>query len=1015
MKTLLRFTLYTTIIYLTISTLNPALAAVNLNGGEPRTVRLIYYLPNDRPYRAEVVQQMKTDILLVQDFYAEEMRLHGHGNITFRVETDPQGEPMVHRVDGEHPDSHYIGKDSLEIYNIIAQRFDVEVNVYAVLLDNSKGVAARGGRRGKNGGFALVDNDSEWITLAHELGHAFGLQHDFSNYAYLMSYGSRRTQLSACSAEYLSVHPYFNPNVHPEDRCPTVELISPQIYPAEAKNVPIKLKMNDAEGLHQVILFVTTQTFLPAAGFLEVKACQGLGGETDTIVEFDYDGVTPSDSLTSLSTPTRHPIAITAIDVNGNNSFYFFDLESDSPESYIVDDPFDLYSGINLEGRSLASVLSEDPDIRRLVGLGLDFKNIRDLVEIVSALSDMPNLKRLDLDGNLISDLSPMASLTNLTELRLGQNNISDLSPLSGLTNLTELYLSNNSISDIFPVSSLVNLTELYLSSNSIPDLSPLSGLTNLTELYLGFNSISDLSPLSGLTDLTQLNLSSNNISDLSPLSDLNRLDGLHLSGNLISDLSPLSGLVNLTELNLSSNNISDLSPVASLTNLTELNLGYTNISDLSPVSGLTDLTDLRLYGNSISDLSPVVGLTDLTDLWLDHNSISDLSPVSGLTDLTYLSLSYNSISDLSPLAANTGLGTGDEVQLHNNPLSYISIKTHIPTLQGRGVKVYFDDRASPALLKVSGDHQKGTAATALANPFVVEVQNSDGTGLAGISVTFAVTAGNGTLSATDTTTDADGRAESTLTLGPNLGTNTISASVNQFIRFPQPDGSGTGYTVQWQVTFNALADTKSLLVVADLNGDGSVNILDLVLIASSLGQSGQNDADVNGDSVVSILDLVLAAGMFDNAVAAPSGQPQVPETLTTVKVQGWLASARNLEVRNPIMKRGFMVLEQLLVSLTPTETKLLTSYPNPFNPETWIPYRLAEDAFVTLTIYDIAGQVIRTLDAGHRIASAYENRSKAIYWDGRNDVGERVASGVYFYNLAAGDYSATRRMVILK
>ena len=114
-------------------------------------------------------------------------------------------------------------------------------------------------------------------------------------------------------------------------------------------------------------------------------------------------------------------------------------------------------------------------------------------------------------------------------------------------------------------------------------------------------------------------------------------------------------------------------------------------------------------------------------------------------------------------------------------------------------------------------------------------------------------------------------------------------------------------------------------------------------------------------------------------------------------------------------VKQSLIQLPALVAYEIPTETELLANYPNPFNPETWIPYRLAEDAFVTLTIYDLSGQVIRALDVGHRIASAYENRSKAIYWDGRNDVGEQVASGVYFYTLTAGDYSATRRMVILK
>ena len=315
----------------------------------------------------------------------------------------------------------------------------------------------------------------------------------------------------------------------------------------------------------------------------------------------------------------------------------------------------------------------------------------------------------------------------------------------------------------------------------------------------------------------------------------------------------------------------------------------------------------------------------------------------------------------------------------------------------------------TPGLSKVLGDNQTSVSGAVLSHPFVIEVRDENGSVLEGISVTFTVTAGGGTLSVTLTTTDSNGRAESTLTLGPNLGTNTVSVSA-----------AG----IESTLAFHAISDTEAPPITADVNNDGLVNVLDLILIASSLGQSGQNNVDVNGDGVVSILDLVLAAGVFEDAAAAPSAQPQVPETLTTVEVQQWLTDARALEVRDAIMKRGFAILEQLLVSLTPRETELLANYPNPFNPETWIPYRLAEDAFVTLTIYDLSGRVVRTLDMGHRIASAYENRSKAIYWDGRNRLGDRVASGVYFYQLrvensrsetGVGDYSATRKMVILK
>ena len=288
-----------------------------------------------------------------------------------------------------------------------------------------------------------------------------------------------------------------------------------------------------------------------------------------------------------------------------------------------------------------------------------------------------------------------------------------------------------------------------------------------------------------------------------------------------------------------------------------------------------------------------------------------------------------------------------------------------------------------------------------MSQPFVVEVQDANGSSLVGVSVTFAVVAGGGTLSSTITRTNENGRAQSTLTLGPNLGTNTVEVSA-----------AG----IQGTAIFHAISDTEAPPIIADVNGDGTVNVLDLIVVASELGNTGTNlVVDVNRDRVVSILDLILVAGMFEGTAAAPAAQPQAPETLTAVEVQGWLTDARALEVRNSIMKRGFLVLEQLLVSLIPTETELLHNYPNPFNPETWIPYRLAEDAFVTLTIYDGNGWVVRTFDVGHRIAAAYENRSKAIYWNGKNGLGESVASGVYFYTLTAGDYSATRKMLVLK
>ena len=202
---------------------------------------------------------------------------------------------------------------------------------------------------------------------------------------------------------------------------------------------------------------------------------------------------------------------------------------------------------------------------------------------------------------------------------------------------------------------------------------------------------------------------------------------------------------------------------------------------------------------------------------------------------------------------------------------------------------------------------------------------------------------------------------------------------------------------------------------VGDINRDGVVDILDLTIVGARFGQRGHNSADLNGDGLVDIVDLVLVASEFGGEAAAPSLYPQAFKLLTAAEVRQWLSQAEQLALTDPTYLRGIAVLEQLHAALAPQETALLPNYPNPFNPETWIPYRLAEDALVTLIIYDQSGQIVRTLDVGHQIAGYYTDRTKAAYWDGKNEFGEGVASGVYFYHLSAGDFSATRKMLILK
>ena len=310
------------------------LFASNINVGEPRTVRMIYFLPNDRPYRADVVQKMKDEIRNVQTFYAEQMEAHGYGDLTFRYETDVLGDPMVHRVDGGQPDSHYLYDTQITVNAEIQIEFNLNADVYLIVIDNSTnaiglGESRRaqgiGGRTGKNSGFALVSGAFGMSLVAHELGHAFGLEHDFNDGAYIMSYGSRASlgpvwsQLSTCHAEFLSVHPYFNLNASTEEGTPPIiKLISSPYYPAGSNIIPMRFNVSDAEGLQQILLFLRTIEPHGAAGAREVKACRGLAGKNDTIIQFDYDGVIPSDGFTSLSHPAAKRIYAVAVDVDGN-------------------------------------------------------------------------------------------------------------------------------------------------------------------------------------------------------------------------------------------------------------------------------------------------------------------------------------------------------------------------------------------------------------------------------------------------------------------------------------------------------------------------------------------------------------------------------------------------------------------------------------------------------------------------------------------------------------------------
>ena len=640
--------------------------AADLNVGEPRTVRLIYFLPNDRPFRTEAIQWIKDGISTIQTFYAEQMQAHGHGDKTFQVETDDQGELVVHRVDAQHPDSHYLdesGNVSHSVNEEVFKKFDPANSVYIIFIDNLidiRGFVSTGGG-GRNSGSVHVPLQSHWTLVAHELGHAFGLQHDFRSGDYIMSYGPRNEhQLSACSAQFLAAHSYFNPDIEDRETQKTrIKLMSPRTYPTNSNSIPVRLRLNDSDGLHQVILHVTSPY-----NRTTVKEYRGLTGKKNVVVRFDYDGIIPSahdpsySRSTSLLNPHVHPISVVAVDIFGNvhsESFILFPKTLQSltkisgdnqhglpnttlPAPFVVD-VRDVNDGsarqgvwvtftVKTRGGAL-SVKSVQTDFngRAESTLTLGPNRGRNTVKVSAAGTtvtfsavagdpvDIPdhNLRSAieGILGKAHGDPIAPAEMATLTETERGAwgRGISDLTGLEFATNLTHLDLSGNSLSDISPLEGLTNLTHLDLQGKSfvdvspLMDISPLAGLTNLTWLNLNNNSISDISALAELTHLTVLWLQNNSLSDISALAKLNNLTSLNLRVNAISDTLPLAKLTNLTELFLNNNNVSDILPLAELTKLKELWLFYNPVSDISALEGLTSLTKLRLWGNPISDL----------------------------------------------------------------------------------------------------------------------------------------------------------------------------------------------------------------------------------------------------------------------------------------------------------------------------------------------------------------------------------------------------------------------------
>ena len=734
---------------------------------------------------------------------------------------------------------------------------------------------------------------------------------------------------------------------------------------------------------------------------------------------------------------------------------------------------------INLRNSSLSDV-SPLSELILLKEVRFSGESIVDL----SPLAGLTNLEGVGAWSTSVSDASPLSGLTKLRWLELQGSPISDFSPFSGLTNLRRLEMYAAKTSDLSPLKGLTGLKNLSIGNSQISDVSPLAGLINLEILALFANRhISDISSLASLKNLKVLDLTTNQISDLSPLAGLRNLEEVHLQRNNISDISPLDGLRGNTQLAWYSNPgfpkggpkikgpwlwmfVPGVGFHEKMDYLSHASEGAVTESEVATYGA----TEGSRVGEHVWTSHKIASVSaDRPDI---NGTLSDIgiSKDHRRDDVVYGSLILN-----SPRQQKTTMFAGSNHNhkvwlngefVHENLIGWAAdYQDYFPVTLKQGINVLL------VAVEFSGSEWGAHFGFAPDTKYTVV---SPGTGFAFSADTTRIRVGDTATFRIDAEKVSDLAGwQFDLIFNPDVleavevnegdflkkgdgntffqrGTidNTVGKIAGLSSALISKNGvTGTGNLLS--VVFSAkavgsselalrnfqLGSTNGEVVSAgvrhltitveshstwDVNGDGRVDVLDLILVAQRLGETvaAHSEVDINDDGIVNILDLILVAQHMgeSTASAAPSILAMAGiEVLDPAMVQTWIEQAIFEDDGSRAFQHGIANLQHLLASLIPEKTMLLANYPNPSNPETWIPYQLSESAEVILRIYSVNGVLVRTLALGQTPAGIYQSRDRAAYWDGRNDMGESVASGVYFYTLSAGDFIGTRKLLIMK